>query len=87
MESGRESSSTSMETVAETAAVLDMPEGIEPWEAGAGAETGCGEMASAGRATAGRGWADSDPATAKKPQAARRRRVVTFLGKSMSTKV
>ena len=72
-----------METVAETAAVLEMPEGMELW-AGAGADTGRGETTSDGRATAGRGWAQSDPAAAKKPHAARRRRAVTFLSKSMS---
>jgi hypothetical protein len=43
-----------METVAETAAVLEMPEGMELW-ADPGADTGWGETASAGRATAGRG--------------------------------
>jgi len=73
-----------METVAETAAVDEIPLGIEEEEpAGIPAGAAGGWMASVGRATAGSGWAHSELAAAIRAITARSRTGGDFSGKYM----
>jgi len=65
-----------METVAETAAVLEMPEGKEEDEAGvAGKAAGAGAE-SVGRAIAGSGWAEAGRTETSKTAARSPRREI-----------
>jgi hypothetical protein len=77
-----------METVADTAAVDEIPLGIEEEElAGIPAGADGGWTASVGRATAGSGWAHTEPAAATKATVTRNRTGSEFSGKCMIAKV
>jgi len=76
-----------METVAETAAVLEIPEGNEGFPAGEAGKAGWDETASVGRATAGKGWAQSDPAVRAKAPKAASRSVLNLMCKLLSIRV
>ena len=59
--------------MAETAAVLEMPEAAEEPGPGTGGATGEAATASVGRATAGKGWAERCPANPSIKNATRAR--------------